>query len=54
MQNRLDALLKQIAHDSKYSDCGPAVFVAIIEINQFHSVNAQTDVLLTLFCSVDA
>ena len=54
MQNRLYALFKQIARDSKYSDRGPAVFVAIIEENQFHIVMAQNDVVLTLFCSVDA
>ena len=28
MQNRLDALFKQIARDSEYSDRGNAVFVA--------------------------
>ena len=53
MQNRLDVLFKQIARPSKYSDRGPAVFVAIIEENQFYIVNAQNDVL-TLFCTVDA
>ena len=36
MQNRVDALFKQIAHDSEYFDRGAAVLVAKIKENQFY------------------
>ena len=36
MQNRVDALFKQIAHDSEYFDRAAAVLVAKIKEYQFH------------------
>ena len=36
MQNRVDALFKQIARDSEYFDRGVAVLVAKIKEYQFH------------------
>ena len=36
MQNRVDALFKQIARDSEYFDRGAAVLVAKIKNHQFH------------------
>ena len=54
MQNRLDALFKQIAHDSEYFDRGAAVFVAKHQRNQFHVANAPNDVCIKPFYGVDA
>ena len=51
IQNRLDALFKQIARESEYSDRGAAVFVAKHQRNQFHVANAQNAVCT--FYSVD-
>ena len=44
MQNRLNALFKQIARNSEYSDRGNAVFAAKHQRNRFYVSNAQNDV----------
>ena len=54
MQNRIDALFKQIARDCEYFDRGAAVFVAKhhqqnIKENQFHVANAPNDVCINTF-----
>ena len=46
MQNRLDALFKQIARDNEYSGCGAAVFVAKYQRKSVHVVNAQNNVCI--------
>ena len=46
MQNRPEALFKQIARDSEDSDRGAAVFVAKRQRNQFRVVKAQNDVCI--------
>ena len=49
MQNRVDALFKQIAHDSEYFDRGAAILVAKIKKINFTVVNAQNDVCIKTF-----
>ena len=49
MQNRVDALFKQIARDSEYFDRGAAVLVAKIKEYQFHRRQRTDDVCIKTF-----